>query len=281
MLIDSETRYRILTFLPGDMGMRNRFWLLAVLHPFLIGGLLACGAIASGQEVGASVAAAKPSPKHSDIPIVEADLKPLTKDRTLHIDTKRKLVVVNAEVCLTEGQLEMFACPKGSKEHESIVAVHCKPQYVHAALLAVGAKKGKPVQFMPEYKPASGTRIDIDMLWQDKNGKKHRVRAQEWIQHAETGKPMPYHWVFAGSGEEVDQHTGQRYYWADGGDFICVSNFATATLDLPVESSQTNAALLFHAYTEHIPPKGTKVRMALIPRHDEKDKRAPAGDDAS
>lgn len=258
--------------------MCNRFWLLAVLHPLLISGFLVCGSIASGQEAGSGTAATKPSAERADIPIVEADLKPLTKDGTLQIDTKRKLVVVSGEVCLTEGQLEMFACPKGTKEHESIVAVHCKPQFVHAALLAVGAKKGKPVQFMPEYKPANGARIDIDMLWQDKNGKKQRVRAQEWIQHAESGKPMPYHWVFAGSGDEVDQHTGKRYYWADGGDFICVSNFATATLDIPVESSQTNNALLFHAYTEHIPPKGTRVRMVLIPRTDRK---PPAGDDAS
>jgi hypothetical protein len=261
--------------------MRNKLCLLAVLHPFVLCGSLDCGSIASGQEVDEGATEPKPSSELVDIPIVETDLKPLTKDRTLHIDTKRKVVVVEGEVCLREGQLEMFACPKGSKEHESLVAVYCKPQYVHAALLAVGAKKGHPVQFVPKYKPASGTRIDIDILWQDKEGEKHRVRAQEWIKHVKTGKPMPYHWVFAGSGEEIDQHTRKRYYWADGGDFICVSNFSTATLDLPVESSQTDTALLFSANTERIPPVGTKVRMVLIPRHNEKEKKPRVVDEAS
>lgn len=261
--------------------MRNKFWLLAVLHSFLIGGFLNCDSIASGQEDGGGVVKPEPSSSRVDLPIVESDLKPLTPDRTLCIDTKRKLVVIQSEVCLREGQLEMFACPKGTKEHESIVAVHCKPQYVHAALLAIGAKKGHPAQFVPDYKSASGTRIDIDVLWQDKDGKEHRVRAQDWIEHVKTGKPMPYHWVFAGSGEETDQHTGQRYYWADGGDFICVSNFSTATLDLPVESSQTNAELLFCAKTGRIPPKGTKVRLVLIPRHDKEDKTPQVSGEAS
>lgn len=260
--------------------MRDRFWLRAVFFPLLIVGLLGFGTMASGQETGDSGAKQKPSSKRADTAIVEADLTPLTKDRTLFIDTKRKLVVVNGEVCLREGQLEMFACPKGTKEHESVVAVACKPQYVHAALLAVGAKKGHPVRFMPEYKPATGTRIDIDIVWKDKQGKEHRSRAQDWIQHARTGKPMPYYWVFAGSGFETDSHTGQRYYWADGGDFICVSNFATATLDLPVESSQTNAELLFTAFTDHIPPNGTKVQMVLIPRLEKESKKPAKGKDA-
>ncbi|MBL7040843.1 MAG: hypothetical protein ISR77_19570 [Pirellulaceae bacterium] len=261
--------------------MRNRLWLLGTLPLAMAGSLLVCGSAASGQ-VGE--VAAKPEPssaERADVAVVESDLRPLTPDRTLCIDRKRKLVVIEGVVCLREGQLEMFACPKGSKEHESVVAVHCKPQYVHAALLAIGATKGHPVQFDPEYKPASGTRIDIDILWQDKEGKKQRVRAQEWIRHARTEKPMPHHWVFAGSGFEMDGHTGQRYYWADGGDFICVSNFSTATLDLPVESTQGNAELLFSAFTEHIPAIGTKLRLVLIPRFEKDNKKPAAGDDAS
>jgi hypothetical protein len=55
---------------------------------------------------------------------------------------------------------------------------------------------------------------------------------------------------------------------------ICVSNFPSAMLDLPVESSQANTALLFSAFTERIPPIGTKVRMVLIPRS----KKEPAKD---
>ena len=53
---------------------------------------------------------------------------------------------------------------------------------------------------------------------------------------------------------------------AESGDFICVSNFATAMLDIPVQSSQANDSLEFVAFTEHIPPLGTPVRMILKPK---------------
>jgi hypothetical protein len=221
---------------------------------------------------GAAVAAesgqpeAKPEPAPAGNSEDSPQLKRLTKDHDVWFDLKRKLVVVDGQVCLREGMLEMFACPKGTKEHESIVAVNSKAQYVHAALLLVGAKEGDPVQFAPEYKPATGTEIDIIVLWQDEQGKKHKMRAQEWIKHLRTGKAMSFSWVFAGSAFWTDPDTGVRYYQADGGDFICVSNFSTATLDLPIQSSQTNEQLLFGAFTERIPPVGTKVRLVLIPK---------------
>ena len=52
---------------------------------------------------------------------------------------------------------------------------------------------------------------------------------------------------------------------AEAGDFICVSNFTTATLDVPIESSQSNEGLLFEANTDRIPELGTPVRLVLKP----------------
>ena len=194
----------------------------------------------------------------------------LAKDADLWIDVKNKMVVVDGEIALRRGQLEMFACPKGTKEHESVVAVRSKAQYVHAGLLAIGAKTGKPVQFEPKYIPASGTKIDVWVLWKDKEGKNQRVRAQDWIRNGKTGKQMVYDWVFAGSGFWKDPSDGRQFYYGDAGDFICVSNFPSATLDLPIESSQANTSLMFEAYTERIPPRGTPVRLVLQPKTSKK-----------
>ncbi|MEK6247602.1 MAG: hypothetical protein N2C12_05435, partial [Planctomycetales bacterium] len=59
-------------------------------------------------------------------------------------------------------------------------------------------------------------------------------------------------------------------------DFVCVSNFPTATLDLTVESPKENANLLYEAFTENIPPKGSPVRLTLTIRPEQKtDKPAP------
>ena len=223
--------------------------------------------------------AAEDPPKPGDEPTPEGLVK-LSKTHPLWLDTKRKAVVIDGQVCLREGQLEMFACPKGTKEHESVVVLDCVPQDVHTALLALGAKPGQPVKFDPKYVPASGDIVDIYVLWKDEQGEKHQVRAQEWVQYEKTQKAMPFDWVFGGSGFWTDEQTGQKHYQANGGDFICVSNFPTAMLDLPVESSQTNADLLFHAFTENIPPKGTKVRVVLLPRVMKKAEETKPAEDA-
>lgn len=192
-------------------------------------------------------------------------LKRLSKDG-VWIDPKRKLVVVDGEVCLRHGQLEMFACPKGTKEHEAIVAINGRPFDIHAGLLAVGAKQGTPVSFDPKYVAATGPIVDVWVLWKDSEGNPHKVRAQEWIKNTTTGKQMDENWVFAGSSFWVDEDTDERHYQADGGDFICVSNFPTAMLDLPVVSSAAAAELQFEAFADRIPNRGTMVRLVLIPR---------------
>ena len=64
--------------------------------------------------------------------------------------------------------------------------------------------------------------------------------------------------------------TKKQYYLAEAGDFICVSNFPDAMLDLPIESTDSNDALEFEAFTEHIPPRGTKVTVVLAPEIEKK-----------
>jgi hypothetical protein len=192
-------------------------------------------------------------------------MKRLDPECNAWIDPKYKRVVVDGEVSLTEGPLEMFACIKGTKEHESVVAVDCKAFLLHAALLAVGAVPGQPVQFSPVYRAASGTPISVELVWTDAKGV-HRSNAKEWVMNYKTKKPLDTDWVFTGSGFYEDEETKEKHYMAEGGDLICVSNFPSAMLDLPIESSQANNALTFSANTEAIPPKGTKVRMVLTPQ---------------
>lgn len=182
------------------------------------------------------------------------------------VDKANKRVVMSGEICLRDGQMEMFACLKNTKEHESIVAVPTEAFIVHAGLIAVGAEPGNPAQFRPTYKPASGTEVDIDVYWTDDKGVRQHTKAENWLKNLKTGKPLDRAWVFGGSGFWVDPANGQRHYQAEEGDFICISNFSSAMLDLPIESSQSNAALMFEAITDKIPPKGTKVSLVLTPQ---------------
>lgn len=260
------------------------------------------------------------------------DLIPLNTAKTVLLDKEGGKVILQTEVVLRAGLLEMLCCLKQTKEHESILSLAAEARTVHAGLLALGIEPGAPVKFIPEYQPPSGTQIDIFLMWRDESGKWHREPAQKWIRHSTRRyfiaelkslpeglkipessdlrfdpkhhellwfgimsadqkkellswsddkpyrtaieklfeisqlKPMDADWVFAGSGFYRDEETGKEMYRAEGGDLICVANFASATLDVREKSTQSgDEGLSYEAWEERIPPLGTKVRVELIP----------------
>ncbi|MEX1042819.1 MAG: YdjY domain-containing protein [Pirellulaceae bacterium] len=190
------------------------------------------------------------------------------------VDMKRKMVVLDGEIVLREGALEVFACMRGTKEHESIIAVPTPSHIVHAALLAVGAKPGTVVSWDPEYQPATGPTIDVLVQWKDEAGKLQICRGKDWVRDNRSQQGMKYDWIFPGSYFWVDERDGKQIYAADGGELICVSNFRSAMMDVPVQSSDDNTNLYFEAFTERIPPEGTKVRLFLIPQRESMEKDA-------
>lgn len=192
------------------------------------------------------------------------DAKAISKTN-LWVDIKQKRVYVDGYVTMREGPLEMFACPIGSKEHESIIATLAQPSEVHAALLAIGTRSGTPVQFLPEFVPATGQRVRVWICYRDKERNFHAADAKTWVQKTQTKKTLEIDWVFSGSGFWKDPNDGREYYRADGGDMICVSNFSTAMMDLPIASSAEANSLQFSPNTKMIPDRGTAIRMVLTP----------------
>jgi hypothetical protein len=208
--------------------------------------------------------AAEPAPDR------HPEWKRLSPQEEVWIDAQGRRVVVGGEIAIDKGPIEYFACPQGTKEHESIVATRSTARLVHAGLLAIGLVPGKPVSFDPAYVAAKGPVVRVTMRWRDEAGTVQELPAQEWIRDNRTGKPMQEQWVFAGSAFWTDSSDGKEYYQADGGDLVCLSNFPTAMLDLPIESSQSNEALLFDAFDGRVPPRGTAVEMILSAAPQEK-----------
>lgn len=109
---------------------------------------------------------------------------PLNKNGTVLLDRANGQLLLKTKVVLREGQLEMLCCLKGTKEHESILALDGKAYVVHAGLLALGLKTGTPAKFMPEFVPPKGSELQIFARWTDKKGKTHRVDARKWVRTA-------------------------------------------------------------------------------------------------
>ncbi len=123
----------------------------------------------------------RPAAARRDYPPLPEKAAPLNRRQTVFIDAAGKRLFLKTQVVLRRGQLEMLCCLKQTKEHESILAVDSKAYVVHAGLLALGAKPGRPVQFVPEFRPPTGQRIDIFARWLDADGRERRVPAQKWV----------------------------------------------------------------------------------------------------
>jgi hypothetical protein len=217
-------------------------------------------AVARAADPGATAVAVEAA-----APDAQPELKRLSKTDEIWLDLPGKRVVVGGKIALSEGEIEVFACPKSSKEHEAIVATNCPARLVHAGLLAIGLEPGNPVSFDPAYVPAKGPKVAVLVRWKDADGGWQEKRAQDLIRNTKTGQPLDADWVFAGSGFWRDPADGTEHYQADGGDMICVSNFPGAMLDLTIESSDANEALLFQAFEGRVPPRGTAVELILSP----------------
>ena len=214
------------------------------------------------------------------IPLVDDPDKliPLDPVDRIWITADRKKVVLLGRVVFREGFLELLACRVRSKEHESILSIRVKPHVVHAALLAVNARPGHPVQFSPAFVPASGDRIDITLRWQTSHRsssgagevKTHESPAQDWIWDMSNSREgekraMQTHWVFSGSRTYRDAAGNSRYLADETGELFGLSNFVGSILDVPIQSSADNTQLLFGCFTERIPPIDTPVTIILTP----------------
>ena len=80
---------------------------------------------------------------------------------------KSKQLYVGGSICLREGLLEMFACPRGTKEHESIVAVNTPARFVHGGLLALGAQPGLRYSYNRNTSLLRAREVKVEVVWKD------------------------------------------------------------------------------------------------------------------
>ena len=241
-------------------------------RPVIAAVALFAAACSPSEETKLPVAAAGGSPQ----PAAAAKRVPLGNNVVLEIEGTKKRVLVETKVCLRSGTLEQLLTRKRTKEHEAILVGDVDGAVIHTGLILCGAEVGSPVKFQPKYEPPRGTAIKITLEFID-NGKTIRRPAQEWIRDVKSKKDLALNWVFAGSRlfPDPDDDKKPPYYLANDGDLICVSNFDTALLDLPIDSNSDNEQLTFEAHTERIPTIGTPVTLILEPVPTKKDAKRP------
>ena len=225
----------------------------------------------------------------------------------LVLDLEKRCIDLEAEVSLDKGPLELVACTKGSKEHESIVAVSAKAMHIHTALLLLGASDGHPAirrQVGSDKRwvnvPPRGDAVEVFLITTTKDGKsvecpirdfivrsRHRVDEVEGaviISPEESEKSedaskkrFPHTFVFAGSRLKEDG-PGPRRYLADlSGNVISIATFGDELLCLPHRETREDNALMWRVKPGSLPRVGTKVTLRLRPKPKKSKPKAGAG----
>ncbi len=224
----------------------------------------------------ASKPASRPAPKNAKLPGIV-------------INFRQRCVDVESSICLDHGALELIACTKGSKEHESIVTINAKAMHIHAALLLLGANPGNPAMQKPINKqrtrwahlPPAGDPVGVYLVFKNKAGKmvEHPisnfvVRSDEdpdkMLDAKRNGDQkkakFPHTFLFAGS--LLHSNTaGQRKYLSDvSGNVISISTFGDELLCLPGNHARDNGALIWSINATGLPRIGAKVILRLRPQ---------------
>lgn len=203
----------------------------------------------------------------------------------LVIDRERRSVDVEASICLEEGYLELIACTKDSKEHESLVVIEALPVHIHTALLLLGARNGNPAmrRALNEEEtrwvdlPPQGDLIEVSLKFEDSEGKMIERPISDFIARSDEHADDPAAadaddaaaarfsntFIFAGSHLST-QESGPRKYLADlSGNVISIASFGDELLCLPDFQSHENGALVWRVDSTHLPKLGTKVTLRL------------------
>ena len=236
--------------------------------------------------------ATKPAPKSKPASKPESGLEEALKKLKLpgvKINAKERYVDVDASICLDQGALELIACTKNTKEHETIVALEAKAKHIHTALLLIGAKPGNPAMQKAVDKektrwihlPPKGGPVDVFLVFKNKQGKEVERPISDFIEaysdeyddgqeepdEEEEDDRFPTHtFLFAGSFLH-GKGDGPRKYLADlSGNVISLATFGDELLCLPGIYAHAAGALSWQIDDTHLPEVGTKVKLRLRPQ---------------
>ena len=203
----------------------------------------------------------------------------------IRLNLEERSIDVNATVCLHRGLLELVACSKDSKEHESVVVLGARPIHIHTALLLLGAKPGTPaMQQVPDEEstrfipvPPAGDPIEVSLVFPDAEGQLMEHPINRFIAPArlngvddfvlqDKAKAFPSSFLFAGS-HLLESKEGPRKYACEySGNVISISTFGDELLCLQGIHGHDNGGLAWQVNPEGLPDIGTVVILRLRPK---------------
>ena len=210
----------------------------------------------------------------------------------IKLNLKERCVDVNATICLHKGLLELVACTKGTKEHESILSISARPMHIHTAMLLLGASPGTPAMRRAQegartrWVPVdpAGDSVWVSLVFAESKGKLQEYPIQKFISPAQpdeiSGIPakkklatFPASFLFAGSHLVEDGPGPRKYVCEQSGNVISISTFGDELLCLPGIHGHQNDGLAWQVNSKGLPGIGEQVILRLRPNPKAPDKK--------
>lgn len=192
-------------------------------------------------------------------------------DITINSNTRE--IRFPAVVNMTDGVLEYAIVHENGKTHESLLSTSIKPIELNLAMLLANyeAHLGEAAKHLPDLLPETkkmmekpmekpgANRIQIDLLWTDKNSKQHRVPLAEWVHDRKSGKPLvtPY-WIYTGS-----LITEVGYAAEFEGSIVGIYFDIIAMMNCPVPGNASDE--WWQVETKDVPELNTPVVVSISP----------------
>lgn len=173
------------------------------------------------------------------------------------IDKRKGEIRVPGKVNMQEGLVELLACGKWGKLHESVLVIDVQPYYLQLALLLLGLEPGnKPLAYQGDPHTPVGDHVDIFVEWKN-NGKIVKKRGEELVFNRVTGKPMKKtYWVFTGSLIQNGIFLAQVEQ-----SLVTTFHDPATIIDNPLPAGGDDT--LYYANKKVVPPVGTPVTMVI------------------
>ncbi len=161
-----------------------------------------------------SPAASRPATQKGDT--AQAALAKLLAKEGVRVDKAKGRVHAEGHVNLTRDYIEYVAIGPRGKKHEALVMLKCKGSTLNAALLALGLKPGKNVDFKPVVPlpseeevmkgaptsivvPPEGPRLFLTLSWHDDKQVEHAYPVEDLILDVRADAPVQgAEWIYFG-----------------------------------------------------------------------------------
>jgi hypothetical protein len=180
----------------------------------------------------------------------------------LRLDVKRRRVEVDGRICIQRGLLEVVACTRIGKTHESLLVLDCRPRDLKASLLALGLSDRPQVKNFGDPGELSGEKVAITVLWECPDGPRE-ARVEDLILDSVEGRPMERRgFVFTGS-RFVRVGDREMFMSDASGQIVTTYHDPDAILDNP--STKGGDDTVYYANSKDVPRAGTPVRAVFEP----------------